>query len=87
MNRSIICRSLTTLAIAGMLTAGTVAPAFARKNGPAKITLTAKVAEQSAGRLCMPKTTLGKTATREMPDTICQSRAEWEAAGVVFVIK
>ncbi len=80
-------RSLALLATAGLIATGATSTAFARGKGPATITLTAKAAADPAGRLCMPKTTLGNTATREMPDTICQTRAEWETAGVTFIVK
>ena len=80
-------RSVALIATAGLIATGVAAPALARTKGPAKITLTAKAAQDPAGRLCMPKTTLGKTATREMPETICQTRADWETAGVTFVVK
>ncbi|WP_293876276.1 MULTISPECIES: hypothetical protein [unclassified Sphingomonas] len=80
-------RSIALLATAGLIATGSASSAFARGKGPAKITLSAKTAPDPTSRMCMPKTTLGNTATREMPDTICQTRAEWETAGVTFVIK
>lgn len=79
--------SIALIATAGLIATGATSTAFARGKGPAKITLTAKAAQDPASRLCMPKTTLGNTATREMPETICQTRADWETAGVTFVVK
>ncbi|MEH3158045.1 MAG: hypothetical protein PGN08_03410 [Sphingomonas taxi] len=80
-------RPLALLAAAGLFAAA-ASPAMARTGkGPATITLSAKTAQDGASRLCMPKTTLGSKAERSMPDTICQTRAEWEAAGVTFKVK
>ncbi|MBI0476735.1 hypothetical protein D9601_15400 [Sphingomonas sp. MA1305] len=69
------------------LAAGASAPAFARSKAPATITMTAKMMDNKEGRLCMPKTTLGSKATKDMPQTLCQTRADWEAQGVTFVVK
>jgi len=85
MTRSIFIRPLTLLAAAGLVAAGS--PALARNTGPATVTVTASAAPDATSRLCMPKSTLGNKATRSMPDTICQTRAEWEAAGVTFKVK
>ena len=80
-------RSIALLVSAGLIAGGSASGALARGKGPAKVTLSAKAAPDATSRLCMPKTTLGNVATREMPETICQTRAEWEAAGVTFILK
>jgi hypothetical protein len=79
-------RHLALFATLG-LCAAAASPAMARTSGPATVTVTSKAVEDSASRLCMPKTTLGNKAERNMPETICQTRAEWEAAGVTFKVK
>jgi hypothetical protein len=85
--RSIATRAATATIASALLAAAFATPALARSKGPATITLTAKMQENKEGRLCMPKTTLGNKATKAMPDTLCQTRADWEAQGVTFVVK
>lgn len=84
---TITARPLALLAATGLVVAA-ASPAMARTGkGPATITVSAKTVQDGASRLCMPKTTLGNKADRAMPETICQTRAEWEAAGVTFKVK
>lgn len=87
MNRfAINARPLAVIAAAGLaLAAGS--PALARTKGPATITLSKTAAPEATSRLCMPKSTLGNKADPTMPETICQSRTDWETAGVKFIIK
>ena len=83
---AITARPLALFAVAG-LTLAAGSPALARTKGPATITLTKKTAPEATSRLCMPKSTLGNKAEAAMPETICQSRTDWETAGVKFIIK
>ncbi|WP_447413163.1 hypothetical protein, partial [Clostridium perfringens] len=75
------------LVTTALLATTIAAPALARTKGPATITMSAKMMDNKEGRLCMPKTTLGNKATKEMPDTLWQTRSDWEAQGVTFVVK
>ena len=84
--RSSIARTVTTM-MATALVAAASSPALARSKGPATVTMTAKALASTDGRLCMPKTTLGNKATKDMPVTLCQTRADWEAQGVTFIAK
>lgn len=76
--------------IAATLTAGCVfglaVPAVARKTPPT-VTVPAQVFAKPEGKLCMASTVLGRDAAKTLPKTMCQTKAEWEAQGLVFVIK
>lgn len=62
----------------------TAAPALARADKPVTVRLPASSLKDPAARLCMPKSTLRAPAA-DQPATICQTQAEWSAAGVTVV--
>jgi hypothetical protein len=74
--------------IALALTLGTAmapaAHATARKAPP--VTVPAQVFATPTSKLCMASSVLGRDAAKTLPKTMCQTKAEWEAQGVVFVI-
>jgi hypothetical protein len=61
-----------------------VAQATALKTPPVKVP--AQVFATPTSKLCMASSVLGRDATKTLPKTICQTKAEWEAQGIVFVI-
>ena len=83
--RNMISIAIST-ALAASLATIAAAPAIARK-GPPTVTISSRVFQDAASKLCMPKTTLGPAAPKDLPATLCQTKAEWEAQGLVFVIK
>jgi len=76
----------TMLATAGFVATAALSPAMAAEKSRT-ITLPASAVKDETSRLCMPREMLGAKADRTMPNTICQTRSEWEAAGVVIKVK
>lgn len=62
------------------------APAMARSSKPTTVKLPASLLKDPAARLCMPKSVLA-TSTKEQPDTLCQTQADWAAAGITIVAR
>ena len=54
---------------------------------PITVTLPASVFKDDTSRVCMPRTILGRKVDKTLPVTICETRSEWGARGVVFVTK
>lgn len=61
-------------------------PALARSSKPSVIRLPASLLKDPAARLCMPKTVL-PTRAADTPATVCQTQAEWAAAGVTIAAR
>ena len=74
------------LAIAGFVATAALSPASAADK-PRTITLPASAIKDETSRVCMPRDMLGPKADRTLPNTICQTKSEWEAAGVVIKVK
>jgi hypothetical protein len=54
---------------------------------PAKqieITVSARALATPTSRLCMPKEAVGKKKDKMAPKTMCHTREEWEAMGVLI---
>lgn len=58
-------------------------PALARSSKPTTIKLPASSLKDPAARLCMPKSVI-RDAAADLPNTICQTQADWAAAGVTI---
>lgn len=74
--------ALSAAALALLPLAG---PALARTAKPTTVKLPASLLADPAARLCMPKSMLSKDAAAGQPDTVCQTRDAWTAAGVTVV--
>jgi hypothetical protein len=72
-----IITSLAALAFASSVATG--APVK-----PIEITVSAKALATPTSRLCMPKEAVGKKKDKTAPKTMCHTRDEWEAQGVVI---
>ncbi len=59
---------------------------LARSDKPVTVRLPASSLKDPAARLCMPKTILRSPAA-DQPSTLCQTQAEWSAAGVSIVAR
>lgn len=83
-------RQSATVALALAFGLGTVAfasaPAMAAEK-PVVVTVSQAAVSTPESRLCMPKAQVGRAKDKSAPATICQTRAEWEAQGVVFNIR
>ncbi|RXD03708.1 hypothetical protein EQZ23_15450 [Sphingomonas sp. UV9] len=66
---------------------GAAAPAFATGDKPISVTLPASVFKDDTSRVCMPRTILGRKADKTLPETICETRSEWNARGVLIRTK
>ena len=60
--------------------------ASARAPKPTTIKLPASSLKDPAARLCMPKSVM-RDAPADTPNTVCQTQAEWTAAGVNIVAR
>lgn len=74
------------VATAGFVATAALSPATAAEK-PRTVTLPASAIKDETSRVCMPREMLGPKADRTLPKTICQTRSEWEAAGVVINVK
>lgn len=54
---------------------------------PISVTMPASVFKDDTSRVCMPRTVLGRNVDKTLPKTICETRSEWNARGVVIVTK
>lgn len=72
------------LAAAAVALLPTAAPALARTKKPTTIRLPASTLKDPTARLCMPKSVIVKPDAA-LPNTICQTKDEWAAAGVTIV--
>ena len=74
----IVIASLAALVLAGPAEAAPPPPK------PIEITVSAKAFANDGSRLCMPKEAVGKKKDKAVPKTMCHTRDEWAAHGVVF---
>jgi hypothetical protein len=58
--------------------------AVAAEPKPIKIQLPASALKDPAGRVCMPRETLGRKVDKTLPATICETRDQWAERGVIF---
>jgi hypothetical protein len=70
--------------IVAALAVAAPAEAAAPPPKPIEIAISDKAFATPESRLCMPKDAVGKKRDRTVPKTMCHTRAEWEAQGVVF---
>lgn len=83
-------RQSATIALATVFGLGVVAfataPAVAAEK-PITITVSEAAVATPNSKVCMPKKMVGRAKDKSAPATICQTRAEWEAQGVVVNVK
>ncbi len=80
----------TTLAAtaAGLtMIAAAAAPAAAETTKPIQLTVSARTLPTPESRLCVPKASVGRKKDKTVPATMCHTRAEWEAQGVMIKLK
>ena len=76
------------LALSGFAAlAATPALAADPASKPIEVSVSAKVFATPASKLCMPKENVGKKRDKALPGTMCHTREEWEAMGVVFKVR
>ncbi|MDE0880740.1 MAG: hypothetical protein OSB00_19090 [Sphingomonas bacterium] len=80
---------LTTIVLATSLSVVTLAsPAFAKTK---PVVVPASVFANEDSKLCMPRTALSalvdKKTLKTMPETICETKTDWESRGLEFKLK
>ncbi len=80
-------RPVSAFLTAAVALTGFAVPALAAGEKPVTITMPASAFKDDTSRVCMPRTILGRKIEKTLPVTICETRSEWGARGVVFVTK
>jgi hypothetical protein len=82
-------RSLGVFAGASLLAAGAASPTIAAASAakPVTIQVPATAFPEPSSKLCMQRTMTGKSRKSHLSKTVCQTREEWSAQGVTFVLK
>lgn len=75
---------MTLIASMSVLAFAAAAPAAEAPAKPIEITVSAKALATPTSRLCMPKEAVGKKQDKAAPKTMCHTRDEWAAQGVII---
>ena len=78
-------RSIALIAGLTCVSLGFAGAADAKK--PRAITVPAHAVQSPTSKLCMPKSVLGTEADKSLPTTLCLTRDEWIAKGLIIIVK